>query len=216
MILVLSACTNCDSSLSRVVEEVLVNVVEIKCSEEGKFDSVGTAFYSDNSTLVTNAHVVLYSDGGEIYTYSDITIYSFDSEIKVIVESYDAVKDIAILKLINCNVNKSIKLSTEPLKYAETAFTIGNLNGFGLACNQGIVSAPKKIIKKNGIEQAYIQTDIEISDGNSGGPLYNSKGEIIGMITFKLRDANGEYIDGASFAIPITVIQEYMYNEAIT
>ena len=48
----------------------------------------------------------------------------------------------------------------------------------------------------------FIQTSIEISKGSSGGPVLSQEGKVIAMMTFKVRDSNGEYVDGMSFAIP--------------
>lgn len=208
----LFSCQTKDT-LSNVVEKVMPNVTEITCKEEGKFNSVGTAFFIDDIYLATNAHVVTYKEADEYHVYNEIYIINKGLQYSANLVEFDITTDVAILKINDKVLTKNIRFYVQTLKYAESVYTIGNLNAYGLACNNGIVSAPQKIIVKNGKEQCYIQTNIEISEGSSGAPLFNSKGQIIGMMTFKLRDSNAEYVDGLSFAIPISrVLTMYENN----
>ena len=88
----------------------------------------------------------------------------------------------------------------------EKCYGIENLNHYGLSYNEGVISSKLKKIEYHEKENYFIQTSIEISKGLSGCPLFNSNNEVIGIMTFKLRDL--EYIDGLSFAIPIAKIFE--------
>ena len=92
--------------------------------------------------------------------------------------------------------------------FGEKCYCIGNLNNYGLSYNEGVISSKLKKIEYHEKENYFIQTSIEISKGFSGCPLFNSNNEVIGIMTFKLRDLSFEYIDGLSFAIPIAKIFE--------
>lgn len=185
---------------------------EIICSEEGKADSAGTAFKFQNY-LVTNAHVLTYKEDVEYLPYSSISIKdSFGGVQEFNLISFDRYMDIAILspkesrdfeKIPNFKFSNSYSLGEE-------IFTIGNTNGYGLSLTKGCVSANEKKFTILGKENNYIQTSLVISKGNSGAPVCNMQGELLGMMTFKLRDQNGEYIEGMSFMIPSTVIAQYI------
>ena len=62
----------------------------------------------------------------------------------------------------------------------------------------------------NGKEIKTTQTSIIINEGNSGGPLFNADGELIGLITFRLRNGSGEIIQGVSFALHYSVLKDFL------
>lgn len=198
------ACVSTDKDL----EAYFYSVFELMCSEEGRFDSTGTAFKC-NGAIYTNAHIVSYTKGQEKAIYSSITGFIYNSSEKIVLQvtDIDYEKDIAILSPVeNPEAYKSIPalsfINKKNIEIGQSIFTIGNLNGYGLALNKGYVSSKPKLMERNGIENYYLQTSIEISKGSSGGPVFDDTGKVIGMMTFKVRDANGEYVDGMSFAIP--------------
>ena len=132
--------------------------------------------------------------------------YNSNNEIELQIETIDYEKDIAILTAIDENYSPSMNLrfgETCRLEIGDTLFAIGNLNNYGLCCNTGILSAQKKTIFNNNTYNEYYQTNIEISKGSSGGPVLNKDYEVVGIMTFKVRDLNSEYVDGMSFFIPI-------------
>ena len=183
-------------------------VFSLICSEESRFDSIGTAFAISENRLVTNAHVVSYFEDGQKILFSKIIIkpYNSNEEVELKVEFVDFSKDYAILNYADTNYKAKNYLkigNSDKLKIGEKIGTIGNLNNYGLCYNDGILSSYKKTILNNGTYNDYYQTNIEISKGSSGGPVLNSKNEVVGIMTFKLRDTNSEYVDGMSFFLPI-------------
>ena len=193
------------------IEQCFSCCFRIVCSNESRYDSIGTAFCISADTLITNAHIISYSDDGQKSLYPEIRIipYGSDSEFFLRVEFVDFEKDYAVLKPIDSNLTFEhfLKIgSSSTLKIGDQLSTIGNLNDFGLCYNVGFLSSYKKIIQNDLSYNEYYQTNIEISKGNSGGPVLNKNNEVVGIMTLKLRDSNYEYIDGASFFIPIEVI----------
>jgi len=216
--LILPSC----SSNNTDIENYFYSVFELNCTEEGRVDSIGTAFKGDGGYVYTNAHVVTYSQGQGREIYETITafVYNTDKTISLNVIGYDYEKDIAVLKPEQTSdiYNSLAKLDfadSDKLEIGQSVFTVNNLNGYGLAFNKGYVSAKPKKIERNGSENYYLQTSIEISKGSSGAPVLNEKGIVTGMMTFKLRDTNSEYVDGASFMIPSNIIKEYV-NSIVT
>lgn len=181
--------------------------------------------------LVTNAHVVTLSDSS--YAYNDlkyvgwdITLKLADSdvEIKADVIAYDIDLDLAILKIntnktkvdmsslgygVFYNITAPDTTTTNPVKlcYGEIAVAVGNAYGYGIAITQGLVSAPLRYFANGSKVTRAIQTDASINEGNSGGPLCNAFGRILGINSFKIA---ADSVDNLGFAIPTYVVLEYI------
>ena len=199
-------CLGCTNKLS--IDDCFNCVYSLTCSAESRYDSMGTAFLISETQLLTNAHVISYFEDGEKVVFSKIVAipYNSNDEIELVVEFVDFSKDYAILKYANSSKKSRIFLEigdSSDLKVGDYLSTIGNLNNYGLCYNDGILSSYKKTIYNNNEYNDYFQTNIEISKGSSGGPVLNSKNQVVGIMTFKLRDTNSEYVDGMSFFLPI-------------
>ena len=107
------------------------------------------------------------------------------------------------------------KLCTEPLSYGEKIHTIGNGNGYGLAYAQGYIAAPIRTVKYDGEYIDAIQVSLMINEGNSGGPLINEKGQLVGITTFRLRDGQNNVIYGTCFSVPITNVKAFLQNSNV-
>ncbi len=210
-----AACSfmGCTSKDSFDYQRYYESVFEITCISEGRFDSIGTG-YKIRNCIVTNAHLVTYKSDAEYFPYETIQAKSgtdsYEYLLKIV--AFDRQKDIAIL----CPNESSYKFSNIPnlqettnYQLGQEVFSIGNMNGYGLSLNVGIISSKEKILKTADAEGRYIQTNMVIAKGCSGGPVFDYDGDVIGMMTFKLRDTNGEYIDGMSFSIPIDEVINY-------
>jgi serine protease Do len=173
-------------------------------AQKGDAISMGTGFsINDYGYILTNYHVVENS--------TDISILDSKSRVygATLVGYYKA-KDIALL---HADFLKDIKPMTlgdsSKVKLGESVVAIGCPRGenYTLSVSQGIVSAKDRVMSStNGMNM--IQTDTALNPGNSGGPLIDSHGNVIGIVTSKLlydTDSSGEKIplDGVSFAIPI-------------
>lgn len=161
-----------DSDFSGIIEDAIKSVVTIK-TEVGQ----GTGFLiSENGYIVTNAHVLV--GGSKVYAIT------YDKEVNnADFVGYNADLDIALLK-ISGNFD-SIELSdSDNIQIGEKVIAIGNPLGLQFSVSEGIVSATDRAGANN--LEAYIQTDAALNPGNSGGPLINKEGEVIGINNFKI------------------------------
>ena len=143
--------------------------------------------------ILTNAHVVDSADEVNI-TLTD----KRDFKAKVI--GVDKRTDVAVLKIDAGNLPKATIGSSEKLRVGEWVLAVGSPFGLTNSVSAGIVSAKgRDEIDRGGV--AFIQTDVAVNPGNSGGPLYNLKGEVVG-INSQILSRSGGY-QGISFSIPI-------------
>lgn len=207
-------------SISDAVDKACPALVNIRIERRSGFglaNSSGSGFIFDgNRKLVaTNYHVVANGESNNItVTLSNGTEYVGH------VQSFDALSDLAIvqLKKQKNNVEKKsffshhenavlpeIKLGTSgKLRVGEWVIALGSPMGMQNTVTAGIVSATNRSAGELGMAKRrtdYIQTDAAINQGNSGGPLINLKGEVVGINTMKLAGLSS--IQGISFAIPI-------------
>jgi len=166
--------------------------------------SLGTGIMiSENGHILTNQHVA-----GNKYNKCYITLEN-GREYEGEVLWSDSDIDMAIVK-INIKNAKYMKLgNSENIKIGERVFAIGNPVGyeFQKTVTSGIISGLSRTVKiqeedKVSYMECMIQTDATINNGNSGGPLINEKGELIGVTTIKLIDK-----EGIGFATPINVVK---------
>lgn len=166
----LKAQTSAD--FSGIIEEVIPGVVTIKTDI-----SQGTGFLiTDSGYLVTNYHVIQNAKAA-------IVVTSDGSSHPVQYYDYNEVMDIALIK-IEGNYN-SLKLDdSDNVQVGEKVIAIGNPLGLQFSVSEGIVSA----VHREGPNdiKAYIQTDAALNPGNSGGPLINTDGKVIGINNFKI------------------------------
>jgi len=150
---------------------------------------------SADGTILTNAHAVS--------TASDVTVKLPDRrEFKAKVIGLDELTDIAVLK-IDAEGLPAVKLGDpRSIRVGEWVLAIGSPFGLENTVTAGIVSATSRSLP-DGIYVPFIQTDAAVNPGNSGGPLLNMKGEVIG-INSQIYSLTGGY-QGLSFAVPIDV-----------
>jgi len=157
---------------------------------------VGSGFIvSSDGVVLTNAHVV---DGAE-----DVDVKLTDKrEFKARVVGADKQSDVAVLK-IDANNLPTVRLGNpSDLKVGEWVVAIGSPFGFENTVTQGIVSAKWRALPDD-TYVPFIQTDVPVNPGNSGGPLFNMRGEVVG-INSQIYSHSGGY-EGLSFAIPIDI-----------
>jgi serine protease Do len=159
-----------------------------------RVQSLGSGFVIDESgILITNNHVIEGAD--EIAA-------NFNDGTKLIAEvvGRDEKTDIAVLKVTPTKPLKAVKFgSAEVLRVGDWVMAIGNPFGLGGTLTVGIVSARNRDIN-SGPYDNFIQTDAAINRGNSGGPLFNMEGEVVGINTAIISPTGGSI--GIGFAIP--------------
>ncbi|WP_245513332.1 DegQ family serine endoprotease [Enterovirga rhinocerotis] len=157
-------------------------------------NSLGSGFVIDASGIVvTNNHVI-----GEA---NDIqVIFSDGTKLKAEIVGRDAKTDIAVLRVKPEKPLKAVPFGdSETMRPGDWVMAIGNPFGLGGSVSAGIVSARGRNIE-SGPYDNYIQTDAAINKGNSGGPLFNMNGEVIGINTAILSPTGGSV--GIGFAVP--------------
>jgi len=157
---------------------------------------VGSGFIvSDDGYILTNAHVV--DDA------ADITVRLRDrTELKASLIGLDTLTDVALIK-VQADELPTVRIaSSDDIKVGEWVLAIGSPFGFDQTATQGIVSAVSRTLPSADYVP-FIQTDVAVNPGNSGGPLFNTAGEVIG-INSQIYSRTGGY-QGLSFAIPIDI-----------
>ena len=150
---------------------------------------------SADGTILTNAHVVKNA--------SEVTVKLTDRrEFRAKVLGADPKTDVAVLKIEARNLPTVAIGKTSDLRVGEWVLAIGSPFGFENTVTAGVVSAKGRSLPDDS-SVPFIQTDVAVNPGNSGGPLFNSRGEVVG-INSQIYSRTGGY-QGVSFAIPIDV-----------
>ena len=193
---------------SEVYEKNIRSVVAINCTAtvNGGFGqiyqtaSAGSGFVlTENGYVVTNHHVI---DGATkiTVTFEDGTEYA----AKLI--GSDASSDIALVKIDATGLQPVTVGSSSQLAVGDQVVAIGNALGeLSFSLTVGFVSGMDRDVNTDGSVMNMLQTDAAINSGNSGGPLFNARGEVIGINTAKYSGttSSGASIEGISFAIPM-------------
>ena len=167
-----------------------------------KFDqaiSLGTCFvYSSDGKLITNYHVI--EDAYSASVTIDEKNYMVDKII-----SYDPDIDLAIIKINATNLTP-LSMNYGNVSGGEKVYAVGSSKGLTLSFTTGVVASPDRVFD----DVVYIQHDAAISNGNSGGPLFNEYGEVIGINSMGLKE--GQNIN---FAISIEEINNIKYKKSM-
>src|SRR5689334_1575677 len=159
-----------------------------------KTNSLGSGFIIDTSGIaVTNNHVI--ADADEINV-----ILNDGTKVKAELVGVDKKTDLAVLKFKPPKPLVAVKFGdSDKLRLGEWVIAIGNPFSLGGSVTAGIVSARNRDISQ-GPYDSYIQTDASINRGNSGGPLFNLEGEVVGVNTLIISPTGGSI--GLGFAVP--------------
>lgn len=194
-------------------------------SEEMTSESEGSGvIYKKNGNtayVVTNNHVISGADSFYVMLYSG-------KRVKATVVGKDSVSDLAVLKIDAKNVEQTATFgNSDNIQVGETALAIGSPMGseYATSLTQGIISAKKRtldITNSSGVttgSTTVIQTDAAINSGNSGGPLVNLDGQVIGINSMKLSSnsssSENASVEGMGFAIPSNEVVKII-NQLVT
>lgn len=209
------------TDVSDIVEKCKDSVVEITTESVssgnsifGQYVSQGAGsgvIISEDGYIVTNNHVVNNATSLKVTTTDGI---EFDAKII----GTDSQTDLAVIKIEAQNLLAATLGDSDTLQVGDPAIAIGNpLGELGGTVTTGIISATDRQITIDNETMTLLQTDAAINPGNSGGGLFNSDGNLIGIVNAK-ESSTG--IEGLGFAIPITpakdVITELMQNGSVT
>jgi serine protease Do len=202
--------TNIETTITRAVEKIGPAVVTVVGTLPGRMTFFGRTgsqtvsgsgvFISDQGYLLTNNHVV---EGTKQVTI----VLSDGSQEKATIVGTDPFSDIAVLKAENRVPAVAALGNSDVLKPGESVIAIGSpLGTFKNTVTVGVVSATDRSIDTGqGYQiEGLIQTDAAINQGNSGGPLVNLAGEVVGINSLIVRNSgSGAVAEGLGFAIPI-------------
>ena len=167
---------------------------EFQTPTERKASSLGSGFIiSEDGTVVTNNHVIANAE--------DIIVRIEDKEYKAAVVGADPYADIAVLKIETNEKFTPVKFGdSDKARVGDWVVAIGNPFGLGGTVTSGIISARNRDINLTRYDD-FIQTDASINQGNSGGPLFNLDGDVVGINTAIIAPGQAGSI-GIGFAIP--------------
>lgn len=161
--------------------------------------SLGSGFAIGENCVITNAHV--------IDDPSNIAIVTYDgTEYAASLFGINEDEDIAVLVIENATFPYLMMANLSAVKIGDDIYTIGAPKGMAYTLTKGTISAKERIIR----EKSYIQIDAAINEGNSGGPLLNDSGEVLGMNTLKMTDS-----EGIGLSIPTDRIENYLKSLGI-
>jgi S1-C subfamily serine protease len=182
------------SDFSGVIEESVKSVVTIK-TDLGQ----GSGFIiADGGYVVTNEHVIDGAEAAVIITYDGQTH-------SVAVIGKNTKMDIALLKIEETDYSPLSLANSDNIQVGEKVIAIGNPLGLQFSVSEGIVSA----VHRTGDNEinGYIQTDASLNPGNSGGPLINKEGKVIGINNFKVSGS-----ESLGFALESNYIKDTINN----
>ena len=191
-------------SLQEIYTRNIDSVVSISCSGYG-VSSTGTGvILSCDGFLVTNAHVVKGSNSIQVQLTDD---RSFRAEVI----GSDEISDLAVLYIEADQLTPAQFGDSSTLRVGDTVVAIGDPLGaeFRGTYTNGIVSAINRNVDMDGRTMTLIQTNAALNSGNSGGPLINCYGQVVGINTMKIgtfTDTAG--VEGLGFAIPSATVKE--------
>jgi serine protease Do len=167
--------------------------------------SLGSGFIiSPDGYIVTNNHVISGRDGQKLVDTITVTM-SDRREYTARVIGRDPLSDLALLKVDGQNLPYVQFGNSQGVRPGDWAIAIGNPFGLSGTVTAGIVSALHRGIQGGGAYDRYIQTDASINQGNSGGPLFDLNGNVIGVNTAIFSPTGGNV--GVGFAIPAELAQ---------
>ena len=157
-------------------------------------NSLGSGFAVGENCIITNAHVLDNPNNIMLSTYAGETHTTY-------LVGYDQDKDIAVLGVKDARFTPLTVADYKSLNTGDDVYAIGAPKSMAYTLTKGVISAKEREIGK----YKYIQTDAAINEGNSGGPLLNDEGNVIGINTLKMSDS-----EGIGLAIPMTVVGDFL------
>lgn len=190
-------------SLQQIYSQNVASVVSISCSVPGGSSTGTGVILSTDGYIVTNFHVV---DGA----YSILIDLTDGRSTSATVVGSDSVSDLAVLHIDTENLTPATFGDSSALQVGDSVAAIGNPLGNSLrgTFTDGIVSAINRDVTVGGRTMTLIQTNAALNSGNSGGPLLNCYGQVIGINTMKIGNfLDNTNVEGIGFAIPSSTVK---------
>ncbi|MBE6940418.1 MAG: PDZ domain-containing protein [Ruminococcaceae bacterium] len=192
--------TGAELTARQVYEKVNPSVVTV-VAQVGDTGSIGTGvIMTADGFIITNAHVIV---GGESCWVALSNGKTYDAQLV----GYDSQQDLAVLKAVDAENLPAAEFGNSDLaRVGDPVYAIGSPLGLELrnTLTDGIISATGRLVEVDGKEMSVIQTNAALNSGNSGGPLINACGQVIGINTLKMSTTEQmeATVEGLGFAIP--------------
>ncbi len=196
-----------------VFEKNINGILEISCvGRQGAWSGSGYLITGDGYA-VTNAHVAADEDGSPCGNIK-VKVCNQIVAAKVVALADNRAGsgngiDLAVIKLSQIPFGAkplSFALSS-PLRNGEQVYVIGNSLGYGTCITSGVISDKARRLNDG---KTYIMTDCAVNGGNSGGPIFNNKGQVIGTIVSRGLAHDGSDAEGMNYAIPLNNLTEFL------
>ena len=191
-------------SLQQIYDKAIDSVVSISCTLKKGISSGTGVVLSSDGYIVTNSHVVENAQ--------NIQVIFTNQEVKsASVIGYDTISDLAVLHVEAKNLIPAEFGDSNAIRVGDLALAIGDPLGIELrgTMTDGIISAINRDITTGGRTMTLLQTSAALNPGNSGGPLLNCYGQVIGINTMKIGNyTDSANVEGLGFAIPSTTVKE--------
>lgn len=191
-------------SYKEIYDKCAPSVVGIKAYKTESSTSYGWGsgmIASSDGYILTNAHVIDQCIRAEVILFNG---QSFDA----LLAGVDTRHDVAVLKIDAEGLSPVSFAHSGSLSVGDSVVAIGNPIGpdYSLSLTSGIISAPERTLQFNGSTSPFIQTDVSINNGSSGGPLINDRGLVVGITNMKLVSSFST-IEGMAFAVPSDTVE---------
>ena len=178
----------------QIYEYALPSVVSIESEDDNGYSAGTGVVLTQDGYIITNAHVVAGARAVSVLLPSNRTMPAS-------LVGFDAAEDLAVLKVDAAGLVPARFGDSNTLRIGEPVAALGDSLGYRATFTDGIVSALDREVKVEGITMSLIQTTAAINYGNSGGPLLNQYGQVVGINTIKIVTEDGS-AEGLGFAIP--------------
>lgn len=162
-------------------------------------NSLGSGFAIGENCIITNAHVVDNASSISVSTYSgdifEAAVFACDEEL-----------DLAVLVVLDAEFSPLPVADIDACRIGDDIYTIGAPKSMTYTLTKGVISTKQRMVRA----KEYIQIDAAINAGNSGGPLLNDSGEVLGVNTLKMSDS-----EGIGLAIPMRIVCAFLSDNNI-
>ncbi len=179
---------------AQIYEKACPSVVSIEAEASGGYSAGTGVVLTQDGYLITNAHVVAGARSVRVMLHNNRILPAS-------LVGFDAVEDLAVLKVEAEDLTPARFGDSNDLRIGEPVAALGDSLGYRATFTDGIVSALNREVEVDGVNMVLIQTSAAINYGNSGGPLLNQYGQVMGINTIKIVSEDGS-AEGLGFAIP--------------
>ena len=192
-------------TLQELYTRCVDSVVGIKATMKGKLGYYwGTGIVmSEDGYILTNQHIIAGTDNASV-------ILPDGRELDALLIGEDAQMDIAVLKIEASGLRPAAFGDSSALCVGDSVVAIGNplTDSLSGTMTNGIVSAIDRSVSSNGHPMTLIQTNAALNEGNSGGPLFNMYGQVVGITNMKMSNPYSDVtVEGLGFAIPSATVK---------